>query len=169
MAQKVTKRAKASRPGRNSSAGSSTVGSRSRSRKGSAKSSKGTRSTKRSGATRSPKKVARRISMAARYVGSVAGSAVNGRAVGVARRAKDTGVVAAKKTKSLGAVGAAGAAGLAGVAGGIALARWNDSYSRTKAFARSRPARSMRKTLQGTRVTFRKRPSKLTVRGKVRR
>jgi hypothetical protein len=82
-------------------------------------------------------------------------------------KAKDIGVGAAKRTKTVGAVGAAGVAGLAGVAGGIALDRWNNSYSRTQAFARSRPGRSMRKAMRGTRVKFKRRPSKLIVRGKV--
>jgi hypothetical protein len=102
---------------------------------------------------------------------------MNGRVRAVARNAKRVGAVA-KKAKGLGAVakkakglGAVGAAGLAGVAGGIALDRWNHSYSRTQAFARSRPGRSMRKALQGARsgVVLRRSPSKIAARGKIRR
>ena len=73
---------------------------------------------------------------------------MNGRGRAVASKTK--GVVASGG-KGLGAVGRAasgakgvavvGAAGLAGLAGGIALDRWNNSYSRTQAFTRSRRGR----------------------------
>jgi hypothetical protein len=73
---------------------------------------------------------------------------MNGRGGAVASKAK--GVVASGG-KALGAVGraasrakgvaAVGAAGLTGLAGGIALDRWNNSYSRTQAFVRSRRGR----------------------------
>ena len=73
---------------------------------------------------------------------------MNGRGRAVASKTK--GVVASGG-KGLGAVGraassakgvaAVGAAGLAGLAGGIALDRWNNSYSRTQSFARSRRER----------------------------
>jgi hypothetical protein len=72
----------------------------------------------------------------------------NGRGRAVASKAKD---LVASGGKGLGAVGraasrtkgvaAVGAAGLTGLAGGIALDRWNNSYSRTQAFARSRRGR----------------------------
>ena len=84
-----------------------------------------------------------------RYLGgSVRNKWMKGRGRAVASKAK--GVVASGG-KGLGAVGRAasrakgvatvGAAGLAGLAGGIALDRWNNSYSRTQAFARSRRGR----------------------------
>ena len=73
---------------------------------------------------------------------------MNGRVGAVASKAK--GVVASAG-KGLGAVGraankakgvaAVGAAGFAGLAGGVALDRWNNSYSRTQAFAHSRRGR----------------------------
>jgi hypothetical protein len=73
---------------------------------------------------------------------------MSGRGRDVASKAN--GVVASGG-KGLGAVGraassakgvaAVGAAGLAGLAGGIALDRWNNSYSRTQAFTQKRRGR----------------------------
>ena len=167
MAQTGTRSAGRSRSGGSTRrAGSTTARSRgnsARSRGG--KSSNARRSTK-SSASRSPKS-AGRIPGVARYLGDVTSKSMNGRVRAVARNAKRVGAVA-KKAKGLGAVGAAG---LAGVAGGIALDRWNHSYSRTQAFARSRPGRSMRKALQGARsgVVLRRSPSKIAARVKIRR
>ena len=73
---------------------------------------------------------------------------MNERARAVASKAK--GVVlsggkglggVASRTKSVVVVGAPGLAALAGLAGGIGLERWNNSYSRTQAFARRRRGR----------------------------
>ena len=180
MAQTRTRSAGRSRSGGSTRrAGSTTARSRgnsARSRGG--KSSNARRSTK-SSASKSPKS-AGRIPGVTTYLGDVTSKSMNGRVRAVARNAKRVGAVAkkakglgavAKKAKGLGAVGAAGLAGVAGVAGGIALDRWNHSYSRTQAFARSRPGRSMRKALQGARsgVVLRRSPSKLAARGKIRR
>ena len=75
-------------------------------------------------------------------------TSVNRRLRAVASKAKDVAVsggkglgAVANRTKGVVAVGAPGLAALAGVAGGIGLERWNNSYSRTQAFARRRRAR----------------------------
>jgi hypothetical protein len=102
----------------------------------------------KSGSRGSPRKSGA-ITGLTRYLGgSVRNKSMNGRGRAVASKAK--GVVASGG-KGLGAVGRAasgakgvavvGAAGLAGLAGGIALDRWNNSYSRTQAFTRSRRGR----------------------------
>ena len=67
--------------------------------------------------------------------------AVAGKAKGVvASGGKGLAAVGRAANKAKG-VAAVGAAGLAGLAGGIALDRWNNSYSRSQAFARSRRGR----------------------------
>jgi hypothetical protein len=58
----------------------------------------------------------------------------------VARKGRRLGAVA-RKAKGVAVVGVAGLAALAGVAGGIELDRWNNSYSRTQAFAKRRRGR----------------------------
>jgi hypothetical protein len=58
----------------------------------------------------------------------------------VARKGKGLGAVA-RKGKRVAVVGVAGLAALAGLAGGIEFDRWNNSYSRTQAFAKRRRGR----------------------------
>lgn len=76
----------------------------------------------------------------------------NGRVRAVTRKAKGVGngavsgvqrwgTLAARRAKGLGVVGLAGFAATAGLAGGIALDRWNNSYSHTQAFAKRRRGR----------------------------
>ena len=136
--------------------GSTSAGARTNSARSSgAKSANAKRSSRSSAPSKSPRKSARRISGVAHYLGDVKSKAMNGRVRAVASKAKRVGT-AARKAKSVPAVGAAGLAGLAGVAGGIALDRWNNSYSRTQALARSRRGRSMRKAMHGARSGLRK-------------
>jgi hypothetical protein len=157
MAQTRTNaRAKSRSSGSTRGAGSTSARSRSNSaRSRGAKSANARRSSKNSAPTRSPRKSAGRISGVARYLGDVKSKSMNGRVRAVASKAKGLGAVASK-AKGVPAVGAAGLAGLAGVAGGIALDRWNNSYSRTQALARSRRGRSMRKAMHGARSGLRK-------------
>jgi hypothetical protein len=107
------------------------------------------RATKNSGPSGSRRKSGGPITGLTRYLaGTVRNKSMNGRGRAVASKAKGVVVGAGK---GLGAVGGAasrakgvaavGAAGLAGLAGGIALDRWNNSYSRTQAFARTRRGR----------------------------
>jgi hypothetical protein len=152
MAQTKTNLAKKSRSGGGARrAGSMSPRSRSNSARSSgAKSANARRSSKSSAPSASRKKSAGRISDVARYLGDVTSKSMNGPVRVVASKAKDVGAIA-RKTKGAGAVGAAGLAGVAGLAGGIALDRWNNSYSRTQALAQSRPGRSMRKAMHGAR------------------
>ena len=94
------------------------------------------RATKNSGPGGSRRKSGGPITSVNRRVRAVASKA---RGV-VVRGGKGLGAVA-NRTKGVVAVGAPGVAALAGVAGGIGLERWNNSYSRTQAFARRRRAR----------------------------
>jgi hypothetical protein len=142
MAQTTTKPAGTSRSNRNARrAGSMTANSRTSSKRSSGvKSSNARPSTKGTGSRR---KSAGRVSAVARSTRDVKNKSINGRVRAVTRRG--VGAVA-RKAKGLGAVGRAasrakgvaalGAVGLAGLAGGIGLNRWNNSYSRTQAFAR---------------------------------
>jgi hypothetical protein len=133
---------------RNTSARSSGATS-SRARRASKSSSRASRATKNSAPSGSRRKSGGPITGLTRYLGgSVRNKSMNGRGRAVASKVK--GVVASGG-KGLGAVGraasrakgvaAVGAAGLAGLAGGIALDRWNNSYSRTQAFAQKRRGR----------------------------
>jgi hypothetical protein len=148
MAQMTTKRAgKSGSRGGTRSASRAVNRSRANSpRSKSVKSMNGRRSTRRA-PSGSRRKSAGRISGTAPYSLGAKSKSINGRVRAVARRG--VGAVA-RNAKGLGAVGraasrakgvaAVGAAGLAGLAGGIALDRWNNSYSRTQAFARNRRA-----------------------------
>src|SRR4029450_1157617 len=108
--------------------------------------SRASRATTNSARSGSRRKSGGPITGLTRYLGGGVES-IKGGGGAVASKAK--GVVASG-AKGLGAVGraasrakgvaAVGAAGLAGLAGGIALDRWNNSYSRTQAFARNRRA-----------------------------
>src|SRR5215204_3935282 len=111
--------------------------------------SRANRATKNSAPSGSRRKSGGPITGLTRYLGgSVRNKSM--KRLGRALASKAKGVVASGG-KGLGAVGRAasrakgvatvGAAGLAGLAGGIALDRWNNSYSRTQAFARSRRGR----------------------------
>jgi hypothetical protein len=157
MAQTKTRVAGKSRSGGSAPrVGSRSARSRTNSaRSGGAKSANAKRSNRSSAPSRSPRGSGGRISGVARYLGDVKSKAMNGRVRAVASKAKGLGT-AARKAKSVPAVGAAGLGGLAGVAGGIALDRWNNSYSRTQALARSRRGRSMRKAMHGARSGLRK-------------
>jgi hypothetical protein len=165
MAQTKTNLAKKSRSGgaarragsmsarsrSNSARSSGAKSSRSNSARSSgAKYANATRASKSSAPSGSRKNSSGRISGVARYLGDVTSKSMNGPVRAVASKAKDLGAVA-RKTKGAGAVGAAVLAGVAGLAGGIALDRWNNSYSRTQALARSRRGRSMRKAMHGAR------------------
>jgi hypothetical protein len=149
MAQTKTKRAgKSGSRGGTRSESRSVIRSRANSpRNKSVKRLNGRRSTRRApGGSR--RKSAGRISGTAPYSPDAKSKSMNGRVRAVASKAK--GVVASGG-KGLGAVGraasrakgvaAVGAAGLAGLAGGVALDRWNNSYSRTQAFAQKRRGR----------------------------
>ena len=110
--------------------------------------SKASRATKHGAPSGSRRKSSGPITGLTRYLRSVRNKSMNGRGRAVASKAK--GVVATG-SKGLGVVGraanraksvaAVGAVGLAGLAGGIALDRWNNSYSRTQAFAQKRRGR----------------------------
>ena len=134
---------------RNTSARSNGASSSRARRASKSSASRANRATKNSAPSGSRRKSGGPITGLTRYLGgSVRNKWMKGRGRAVASKAK--GVVASGG-KGLGAVGRAasrakgvatvGAAGLAGLAGGIALDRWNNSYSRTQAFARSRRAR----------------------------
>jgi hypothetical protein len=113
----------------------------------SVKSLNGRRAT-RGTPTRSRSKSAERISGSAAYSRGAKSKSINGRmraatrkgVRAVVRRAKRLGVIGSAANRAKG-VAAVGVAGVAGLAGGIALDRWNNSYSRTQAFARSRRGR----------------------------
>jgi hypothetical protein len=156
MAQTKTKVAGKSRSGGSTRrAGSTSARSRSNTARSGGAKSAAKRASKIRAPSRSPRKSAGRISGVAQYLGDVKSKAMNGRVRVVASKAKGMGT-AASKAKGVRAVGAAGLAGLAGVAGGIALDRWNNSYSRTQALAQSRRGRSMRKAMHGARSGLRK-------------
>jgi hypothetical protein len=161
MAQTKTKRTGRGRAASKSRRASSAP---SRPRKSSARTARGksgsaTRSTKSNGRTRSRRKPAgistvrpfdnnakgrasRRVSAAMRNgrVRAVTKKA-KGVGAGAARSVKGVATVAARQAKGLGVVGLAGLAATAGLAGGIALDRWNNSYSHTQAFAKRRRGR----------------------------
>jgi hypothetical protein len=123
--------------GRRRKVGSTTGGSRSTSvRSNGVNASRASRAVKNSGAGRSRRKSGGPITSANRRVRAVA-SQVKGVVVS---GGKGLGAVASR-SRGVVAVGAPGLAALAGVAGGIGLERWNNSYSRTQAFARRRRGR----------------------------
>ena len=77
----------------------------------------------------------RAVARKAEGLGAVAARSAKGLGTVAASTATGLGSVATR-TKGLRAVGTAGLAGAVGLAGGIALDRWNNSYSRTQAFGR---------------------------------
>ena len=138
MAQtKVTRSGKSGTRGRHRKVGSTTGRSRrTPARRNGVNASRVSRATTNSGPSGSQRKSGGPI------------TSVNRRVRAVASKAKDVAVsggkglgAVANRTKGVVAVGAPGLAALAGVAGGIGLERWNNSYSRTQAFARRRRAR----------------------------
>jgi hypothetical protein len=145
---KVKRSGKSGSRGSPRKSGSTTGRSRNTSaRSNGATSSRARRASKNSAPSGSRRKSGGPITGLTRYLGGSVKS-MNGRGRAVASKAK--GVVASGG-KGLSAVGraasrakgvaAVGAAGLAGLAGGIALDRWNNSYSRTQAFAQKRRGR----------------------------
>jgi hypothetical protein len=113
-----------------------------------AKSSGARRATKSSAPSGSRGRAGGPIAGITRYLGDVKNKSMNGRVRAAASKAKDAVATDGKglgavtrKAKGAAVVGVAGLAGLAGLAGGIALDRWNNSYSRTQAFQNRRRGR----------------------------
>ena|SRR5215211_1482527 len=149
MAQTKAKRiGKSGSRGKARKAGSMKGRSRTSTRTSGAKSSGARRATKSSAPSGSRGKARDPIAGLTRYLGDVKHKSVNGRVraagskakAAVATGGKGLGAVT-RKAKGVAVVGVAGLAGLAGLAGGIALDRWNNSYSRTQAFQNRRRGR----------------------------